>query len=108
MNECVELNMQPFVYEHLQKRLVADSLTVSDLAGFGDVRRGQIWTLLVRLKLATRGDPLCFSRVPAADCCLRNTRPSALAQHPASSSSFRNFGTLFCFFMTSLSFRAAL
>jgi hypothetical protein len=32
--------LQSFMNEHLEQRLVADSLAIRDLAGFGEIRRG--------------------------------------------------------------------
>lgn len=55
--------------------------------------RGRVGrTLLARLRPDTRGEPFRFLVVPAADCGLRNSLPSAPAHHFVSSSSFMNLG----------------
>src|SRR6202046_4335880 len=58
----------------------------------GAGKRSAIWTLLAGLSSVTGGDPFCRLGGSAAERCLRNWRPFALAHHFASSSSFVNLG----------------
>jgi hypothetical protein len=69
------------MHEHLQKSLVPVPFRpaiLRALAGSGVGKRNAICKLLARL------NPICFLEVRAAESCLRNSRPSALAHHFAS------------------------
>src|SRR5450759_3330637 len=69
----------------------------------GSGRRSAICTLFALLSFPTSGEPFCFRAALSEDRCLRKSRPSGLAHHFASWSSFVNFGTWLIRFIASLS-----